>query len=106
MTDCPPTHNHHTSRQEKKCCAVTRGKRHHLINLMAWQHESSGVGSAIAAPTGDDSLPPEVREPDDEEMSWTERSDKTRNRLTGKRKKAKGRWAGFASSSGGPSKGR
>lgn len=105
MTDCPPNHGHHTLRQQKKCCAVARNKRHNLINIMAWQHESRGGGSAIAAPTGDESLPPEHHDPD-EEIPWTERSDKVRNRLTGKRKKAKGRWAGFASSSGGPSKGR
>lgn len=98
-------HDDHHGKWEKHCCTAARNKRHNLINLMAWQHEAVAAGGLISAPTPDTGKPQEHLE-QDEDGNWVERSEKVRNRLTGKRKKAKGRWAGFASASGGPSKGR
>lgn len=88
----------------KDCCVAARNKRHHIINLMAWEHEANTQRIIDAAQQQNESAVQTKK--DDSESSWTERSDKIRDRLTGKRKKAKARWSGFGGTSGGPSRGR
>lgn len=98
-------HPHPHTHSERKCCAIARNKYHHIVNLMAWQHESVAAGAMLSAPAAGDNEPVAMRD-EEGNLSWVERGALIRNRLSGKKRKAKDRWNRFAGTSGGGGRGR
>ncbi|MGB1540019.1 MAG: hypothetical protein ACPG80_03580 [Rickettsiales bacterium] len=95
--------------KEKKKRIIARNKRHNLINLMSQQHESVAANRELSAPELDaeEELKRSRAEKEAEEPDvWSARIGKVRNRLTGKKKRAKERWNRFAGTSGGGGRGR
>lgn len=93
--------------KEKKKRIMERNKRHHLVNLMAWQHEGVGERGDLAAPeyNPEKSREHERERKNEEEMVWSEKVGMVRNRLTGKKRASKERWNRFAGTSGGGGRG-
>lgn len=98
------------SRKDKKARIRERNKRHHIVNLMAWEHEAQAESGMLEAPRVDPEKEREKsrerkRGEDEEEMVWSARVGKVRNRLTGKKRAAKERWNRFAGTSAGGGRG-
>lgn len=95
------------SRKEKKKRILARNKRHHLINLMAWQHEGVAERGDISAPefNPEKSRDHERRKKKEEEVVWSEKVAFVRNRITGKKRASEERWNRFAGTSGGGGRG-
>ena len=85
-----------------------RNKHHHLVNLMAWEHEAPIGANGLSAPDNqqhdrdhDDMIA--AREHHD---GWSDKVGFVRNRLNRKKRKSKDRWNRFAGTSGGGGRGR
>lgn len=100
---------HGGTRKEKKKRIMERNKRHHLVNLMAWQHEGAGERSDLAAPEYDIEKSREharEKKKKEDELVWSEKVGFVRNRLTNKKRASEDRWNRFAGTSGGGGRGR
>ena len=99
----------HEPPKDKKARIRDRNKKHHLVNLMAWQHESVGQSGSIAAPEFDPEKSrdaAELAEREDGEIVWSERVGTIRNRVNGKKRNALDKWNRFAGTSDGGGRGR
>jgi hypothetical protein len=96
------------TRKEKKKRIMERNKRHHIVNLMAWQHEGVGARGDLSAPEFDPgpSREYEQRKKKEEDVVWSAKVGSVRNRLTNKRRASQDRWNRFAGTSGGGGRGR
>lgn len=94
--------------KEKKKRIMERNKRHHLVNLMAWQHEGVAINRESAAPELDVEKSREYarKKKKEEEVVWSAKIGSVRNRLTNKRRESEERWNRFAGTSDGGGRGR
>lgn len=98
------------SRKEKKKRILARNKRHNLINLMAWQHESVYANRELSAPEYDleksrDAEKLRKKHDVEEQLVWSEKVSLVRNRLTDRKRASKERWNRFAGTSGAGARG-
>lgn len=96
------------TRKEKKKRIMDRNKRHHLVNLMAAQHEGVAARGDLSAPEYDIERSREDarRKKKKEEVVWSAKIGSVRNRLTNKRRESQDRWNRFAGTSDGGGRGR
>ncbi len=99
-------------KKAKKKSIRERNKKHHLINLMAWEHEGTDAEQREV-----DKESKEKNERAAQEVSrraesepgkevWSAKLQDVRNKLTGKKRKSRDRWNRFAGTSAAGSHGR
>lgn len=109
--DKPPS-THGEKKKAKKKSIRERNKKHHLVNLMAWEHEGTDERQREV-----DAESKERKEREAQEVSrraesepgtevWSAQLQKVRNKLTGKKRKSRERWNRFAGTSAAGAQGR
>jgi hypothetical protein len=91
-------------RKLKKLQRMKRNRKIQLIMLHAAQHQE--VQDQVRDDDAKRCSPKEVIKNDENKEIWSAKTQKIKNKLTGKKRKAKDRWNRFSGTAGGGGKGR